>query len=331
MNPFKRLIAPGLILIVIIALGIAGYMNIEGWSFIESLYMITITLSTVGFREVHTLSEAGRLLTIGVIIFGVGTVAYTVGKLVEIVIEGQIIGYRRKRVMEKQIAEMKNHFIICGFGRVGHQVASEFIEEKIKFVVIDSKPETATELEPQGIPYIVGDMSSDENLEKAGIKKAKGLVGCADSDIANVFVTLSAKVLNPGIFIIARASSKESEEKLKKAGAHRVMSPYLVSGRRMASMAVKPLAMEFLDIMTESKHVELGLGEYLVKASSSFNGKSLQDAQIRPKTGATILAIRKADGKFNLRPEAVSTIAEGDTLISIGTPEQLNMLSKLVK
>ena len=129
MNPFKRLIAPGLVLLIVVTLGVVGYMNIEGWTFVEALYMVVITISTVGFREVHTLSDAGRILTILVIVMGVGTMAYTLGKLVEIVIEGQIIGYRRKRAMERQIAEMKDHFVICGFGRVGHQVAAEFTEE----------------------------------------------------------------------------------------------------------------------------------------------------------------------------------------------------------
>ncbi|MFA4843929.1 MAG: potassium channel family protein [Candidatus Margulisiibacteriota bacterium] len=238
-NPLRRLIIPGLLILAIIILGVAGYMKIEGWSFLDALYMVVITLSTVGFREVHELNSAGRLLTIAIILVGVATVAYTVGQFIEIIIEGQIVGYRRKKKMEQTIAEMRNHYIICGFGRVGHQIAVELAEAKIPHVVLDSKPETAEEMAAMNIPYILGDITTDKILLNAGIKHAKGLIASADSDTANVFVTLSARALNPDLYIIARAGYPDSEEKLKKAGANRVISPYFTAGKHMAEIAIK--------------------------------------------------------------------------------------------
>jgi len=330
MNPFRRLIIPGLLLLLIISIGVWGYTHIEGWSFIEALYMMVITLSTVGFREVHELNTAGRVLTMGVIVFGVGTVAYTVGQLIEMMVEGQVVGFRRRRKMERQISEMKDHYIICGFGRVGHQVAIELAAAKIPYVVLDTKPETAEELGARSIPYIIGDITMDNILLEAGIKKAKGLIASADSDTANVFVTLSARVLNPNIYIIARASSVNAEEKMKKAGADRVISPYFIAGKRMAAMATKPTAVDFLDTVLHSEHVEMEMREFKINESCPLANKTLGEAQIRQKSGAYIATIRKPDGTFNLQPKAESKINIGDILVAIGTPKQLELLEKCI-
>ncbi len=330
MNPFKRLIIPGILLSIVIIIAVLGYIFIEGWTFLEALYMVVISLSTVGFREVRALSEAGRIITIFLIICGVGTVAYIVGQLIELMVEGQIIGFRRRRRMEKAIENLENHFIICGYGRVGHQVAHEFIASRIPFVVIDSKPGTAAELEPINIPYIIGDITSDLVLEQAGIKKARGIIACADSDTANVFVTLSARVMNPKIYIIARASQVETEEKMKKAGADRVLSPYFIAGRRLAAMATKPVAVDFLDTVMHSESIELAMEELKIEEGSSLAGKTLSESQIRQKSGTTILAIRRFDGTFDLQPSATSKVSVGDVLVAIGTPNQLEVLSKMV-
>ncbi len=331
MNPFRRLIPPGIILLIIITVGIVGYTVIEGWSLLESLYMLVITLFTVGFGEVHELSTAGKVLTMLIIISGVGAAIYAVGQVIEIIVEGQIFGYRRRKRMERKIREMKEHYIICGFGRVGHQVAEEFGAAKVPYVVIDSKPETADELEPKGIPYVIGDVTSDKNLEEAGIIKAKGLIASADSDTANVFVTLSARVLNRDLYIVARASGRDAEEKLKKAGANRVISPYFISGRRMAALAIRPVASDFLDTVMHGEHLEFSLREIMIPDRSSLINKSLADAEIRQKSGATVLAIRKPDGAFNLQPLAVSKIEKGDILVVVGTQEQLELLERMVK
>ncbi|MFH2034445.1 MAG: potassium channel protein [Candidatus Margulisiibacteriota bacterium] len=331
MNPFKRLVAPVSLLLLVCIVGIAGYIYLEGWSFLEALYMVIITISTVGFHEVRVLGPMGRIFTMVLIIVGVGTLAYTLGKVIEMIVEGEIIGYRRKRKMEKKISDMKDHYIICGYGRVGHQVADDLLAEKIPFVVIDPKPEIAHELEQENIPFLVGDATEDEYLEKAGIKKAKGLIASSDSDADNVFVILSARVSNPDVFIVARAGSKESENKLRKAGANRVISPYYIAGRRMAAMAVRPTATDYLDTVMHSEHLQLALREFPIKEKSRLCDKTILDAKIREKAGATVLAIRKVDGAFDLQPIGSSKIECGDTLITIGTSEQLELLEKMVK
>ncbi len=233
--------------------------------------------------------------------------------------------------MERKIKDMKDHYIICGFGRVGHQVAEEFSATNVPYVVIDSKPETADELEPKHVPYIIGDVTSDKKLEEAGIKKAKGLITSADSDTANVFVTLSARALNRDLYIVARASDRNADEKLKMAGANRVISPYFISARRMAALATRPVASDFLDTVMHGEHLEFSLREIVIPERSRLLDRSLADTQIRQKSGATVLAIRKTDGAFNLQPLAGSKIEKGDILIVVGTHEQLELLEKMVK
>ena len=322
---------PVLILATLIVVGVLAYRFIEGWPLIDSLYMVVITLSTVGFREVYPLNTAGKLLTMFIIVSGVGTAVYTLGQVLELIVEGEIVGFRRKRRMDKIITDMRNHYIICGFGRVGHQVAHELRADKKSFVVIDSKPETAKELGELNLPHIIGDITSDERLEEAGIRAAKGIIACADSDTANVFVTLSARSLNPKLFIVARASQKESEEKLKKAGADKVISPYFIAGRRMASMAMMPVAVDFLDTVMHSEHLELNLGEYKVEEGSSVINKTLGEAKVRQNSGAYILSIRKMMGNFVLQPVADTKVEQGDVLVAIGTPPQLTALEKMIK
>ncbi len=331
MNPLRRLALPLIFLACIILVGVLGYELLEGFSFIDSLYMVVITLSTVGFREIHPLSEAGKLLTMLLIVSGVGTMAYTAGRVVEIIMEGQIVGFRRRQAMEKRIADLKNHYIICGYGRVGHQVADDLEAERIPYVVIDSRPEIMDELAAEDIPFLIGDIASDAILEKGGIKRARGLIASADSDAANVFVTLSARELNPKIYIVARSASKDSESKLKKAGANQVITPYLIAGRRMAAMVQKPIAMDYLDTVMHSEHLHIALREFDVDDKSNLIGRTLAETEIRQKSGATVLAIRSKDGSFNLQPAGSSKIQKDDTLITIGTQEQLDLLEKMVK
>ena len=330
-NPLKRLIIPGMIVSLVAIIGVIGYIKVEGWSLIDAIYMVVITLSTVGFREVHDLSPLGRILTIFIIFAGVGSALYAAGLMIEMVMEGQIVGYRRRKKMERDIEEMKDHYIICGFGRVGHQVAVELLAEKIPFVVIDPKPETAEEMGASSIPYIIGDMTKDKTLLEGGIKHAKGLIAAADSDTDNVFVTLSARVLNPKLTIIARAGNLDSEEKLKKAGANRVLSPYFIAGKRMAQMVTKPTAVDYLDTVLYSENIEMEMRELKAEKSCHLLNKTLGEAQVRQRSGAYIVTIKKGDGEFILQPGANSKIEEGDILVAIGTPKQLDKLVECMK
>ncbi|MCK5255503.1 MAG: potassium channel protein [Deltaproteobacteria bacterium] len=331
MNPFKRLAPILIILLVVVFTGTIGYQLIEGWSFLDSIYMVIITLFTVGFQEVHSLSQFGRVFTMFIIVVGVGTAVYAGSLLVEIIVEGEILGYGRRRKMEKIINEMKDHYIICGFGRTGHQVAEEFDAARVPYVVVDRKQKTEEELGSKGIPYIIGDIINDNNLVEAGIKTAKGLISAADSDVANVFVTLSARALNPELYIVARASEIEAENKLKMAGANRVILPYYISGKRIAAYATRPVTSDFLAMVMHGESLEFSLSEITVPDTSSLLNKTLSEAKIREKSGALVIAIRKVDGSFNLQPQSSSTIEKRDIFVVIGTQEQVGLLDNMLR
>ena len=318
-------------LFVVAIAGTIGYRLIESWSFLDALYMVVITLFTVGFQEVHPLSPLGRLFTIVIIVAGVGVAVYAGTQIVEIIIEGEILGYGRRRKMDKKIKSMKNHYIICGYGRTGHQVGAEFDTARVAYVVVDQKQEIEEELGPRDIPYIVGDITSDDNLIEAGIKSARGLITTADSDVANLYVTLSARVLNPDLYIVARASEIETENKLVMAGANRVIAPYYISGKRMAALATRPVTSDFLDMVMHGESLEFSLNEVTIPDNSPLINKTISEAEIRHKSGALVLAIRRADGSFDLQPDSSSIIEKGDTFVVIGTQDQAVELDKLLR
>ena len=311
--------------------GTIGYRLIESWSFLDSLYMVIITLFTVGFQEVHALSPLGKLFTIVIIVAGVGVAVYAGTQIVEIIIEGEILGYSRRRKMDKKIKDMKNHYIICGYGRTGHQVGAEFDAARVPYVVVDRKQGIEEQLGPRSIPYIVGDITSDENLIKAGIKSARGLITTADSDVANLYVTLSARVLNPNLYIVARASEIETENKLVMAGANRVIAPYYISGKRMAALATRPVTSDFLDMVMHGESLEFSLNEVTIPDTSPLINKTISEAEIRHKSGALVLAIRRTDGSFDLQPDSSSPIEKGDTFVVIGTQEQAVALDRILR
>jgi voltage-gated potassium channel len=329
-HPFRRLLPPITILITVALIGILGYIYIEGWTFLEAIYMVITTLYSVGFQEVRPLSQSGKIFTMLLIVVGVGSAIYAAGQAVEIMVEGEMARYRKRKRMNKKIKEMKGHYIICGFGRVGRQVAQVFEDSGIPYVVIDSKKETLEELNIKDIPGIVGDATSDNNLIEAGIHTAKGLIACSDSDVANVYVTLSARVANPDLNIVARAGIKDTEKKLIMAGANRVISPYFISGVRMAALATRPIASDFLDLVTHGGAVDFSLYELAVPDSSKLIGKTIGDVDIRDKSGALVLAIKKSDGSFDLQPKPTTTILKSDVLVVIGTQEQYDSLEKMV-
>jgi voltage-gated potassium channel len=320
-----------LFLAVIVAVGILGYIFIEKWNVLDSVYMVVITLSTVGFEEVHPLSPSGKIFTIVIIVGGVGSAIYAAGQIAEIIVAGEMTGYRKRKSMDKKLREIKDHYLICGFGRVGHQVAQMFEARQVPFVVIDTKKETREELEAKDIPVLIGDATEDTVLTAAGIDRAKGLIACSDSDVSNVYITLSARQLNAGLYIVARASLKETEKKLTMAGANRVISPYYISGVRMAAMATKPVAVDFLDLVTHGGLVDFSLFQIEIPVGSPLDRKSIAEADIRNVSGALVLAIRKADGAFDLQPKDTSQIEANDVLVVLATQEQFEALQGMVE
>jgi voltage-gated potassium channel len=226
---------------------------------------------------------------------------------------------------------MKNHYIICGYGRTGHQVAAEFDAARVPYVVLDQKHEIEEELGPREVPYIVGDITSDDNLLEAGIKSARGLIAAADSDVANLYVTLSARVLNPNLNIVTRASEIDSESKLMMAGANRVIAPYFISGKRMAALATRPVTSDFLDLVMHGESLEFSLNEVALPDNSPLINKTIAEAEIRHESGALVLAIRRGDGSFDLQPDSTSIMKKGDIFVVIGTQEQIVRLDKMLR
>ena len=318
-----------LALVIIAAAGVFGYMVFEGWGITDALYMTVITLTTVGYREVRALDATGQLWTMLLLITGVGTLFYAAVSSVELVVEGTIRGYFRRRGMESAISKLSGHQLLCGYGRVGRQVAAEFASDGVPFVVIDQDPETVEECLAEGYLAILGEASDDAVLEEAGVRRARGLVAAVDSDADNVFVVLSARKLNPKLHIVARASSDESAAKLEMAGAERTLSPYAVGGRRLASLATQPLIVDFLDIVTRGeKGIEFRLEEFDVPEDSFIADRTIGELRIGERTGAMILATRNKEGTFDTTPSAKGRLRAGDTLIVLGTREQIARLEQ---
>lgn len=316
-------------LAVLLIMGTAGYRFLEEMSWFEALYMTVITLTTVGFSEVKPLSGTGRAFTLLLLIVGVGVFMWVLTNLMEVVVGEEVRHLWGRWKMERKAGRMEGHFIICGYGRIGRQVVAEFQRKGVPFVVIEQNPEVAQEAREKGIPIIEGDATLDGVLETAGVGRAKGLVAVADSDADNVFVVLSARSLNPNLFIVARSETEEGENKLHKAGADRVIAPYAIGGRRIAVAALRPTILEFLDALMRSEEEEWSLEEVRMREGSKLVRKSLREADVRGKTGAVILAVKTAEGEMLTNPPPDRPLKEGDTLIALGTTEQLEELVKL--
>jgi voltage-gated potassium channel len=327
----RRIESAVLALVIITATGVLGYMVFEGWSFTDALYMTVITLTTVGYREVRDLDTSGQLWTMILLITGVGTLFYAAVSSVELVVEGTIRGYFGRRRMEAAIGKLSGHYILCGYGRVGQQVAKEFALDGVPFVIIEQDPEKVAECVEEGKLVLLGEASDDDVLEEAGIRRAKGLVAAVDSDADNVFVVRSAHKLNPKLRIVARASSDESAAKLEIAGADCILSPYAVGGRRLASLATQPVVVDFLDIATRAEEIEFRLQEFRVPEESFVADHTMGELRIGERTGAMILATRSREGRFYTTPSASDRISASDTLIVLGTREQVARLERLMR
>ncbi len=326
----KRLLRAGIALVTLVVIGTVGYMKIEGWNFSDSLYMVYITMSTIGFTEVRELDNAGRWWTALVGIGGIGTFAYAAGSLIELAVEGTVRGYFRNRRMRNEIDKLENHYILCGYGRVGREVAQELLSENVPFIVVDRNESVVARCRTEGYLAVTGSGSDDEVLETAGTRRARGLIAAVASDADNVFITLSARRMNPDLHIVSRYNSDESAAKLTMAGADRTISPHYIGGRHLASLATRPSVVDFLDVISHSGGIEFQLEEFTVPKDSRFSDHSLGRLDISKQTGARILAIRRDGGKFNTNPSGQDGISGGDTLIVLGTPEQIRNMERLM-
>jgi len=310
--------------------GTLSYFFVEEWSLGDSLYMTFITLSTVGFGEVHPLTQGGRIVTLVIILCGVGIGAFAIGTITEMILEGRIREILGRRKLEKQLQNLKDHYIICGYGMIGVVICEEIQKSRKSFVVIDKNEALITEIENRGYLYIRGDATDDEVLLKAGIKGARALISAISSDADNVFITLTAKELNPGIFIVCRASDAVAERRLRRAGANKVITPDRLGGYRMAQAVLRPAVVEFIELTHCVKDIELTIDEVQVQKGSTVAGGTLKESGIREKTGMVIVAIEKASGEMDFNPSAGVKIEAGDRLVTIGSADQLKDLIKLV-
>ncbi len=327
---FKRILLILSLFFGVFSAGVIGYLYLEKISFLDACYMTLITISTVGFKEVKPLSTEGKIFTMVLIVAGVGVLFYTLGTAIEFFFEGHLTGFLELRRRRKMINHLVNHYIVCGYGRVGEQVAKELKKNKAPFVVIDIDSEKIEKCKKEGFLYLFGNASKEEMLIQAGVKKAKGLVAAVDTDADNVFVVLTARVLNPNLFIVARANEEETEEKLLKAGANRVVSPAVIGGRRMSNLLIRPLVCDYLDIVTHGHELEFQLEEQIISPNSILCGKSISENKLREKTGVLILAVKKKAGEFNTNPAPTTLLESGDTIVVMGTKGQLESLQNLL-
>lgn len=328
MTTLRRIFLLGISLGVIILLGSLGYVWLEGWSFFDALYLTVITLTTVGYGDLHPTTPAGKLYTIVLILVGVGFMLYVITSLARVVVEGEIREVLGRRKLLKQIKKLHDHYIICGFGRIGEIIARQLKERGIPLVIIENNPDLAPVLEESGYYYILGDASKEEVLLEAGIERAKGLVAVVSSDAHNVFITLTARSLNPNLFIVARGAEPGSQQKLLRAGADRVESPYELGGRKMAQTILRPNVTTFIDLAMKEE-VDLSMEEIVVTPGSPLVGVALKDSGIRQKLNIIVVAIKRASGEMLFNPSPETQIFAGDTLIALGMRQSLDELEKM--
>ncbi len=317
-------------IVAVVFTGTAGYVIIEGWSFFDALYMTVTTITTVGFGETHPLSNSGRGFTLILIVFGVGTILYTLNNAARIVIEGEIQEIFGRRKVEKKIKELKGHYIVCGYGRMGMVICKELKEKGARFAVIEKAPMTSDVLDSEML-MVRGDATRDEVLKQAGIERAKGLISVLPTDAENLYVVLSAKVLNPDLSIVARAGEEGSEQKLLRAGADRVVSPYHIGGLRIAHTVLQPSVVDFIEFATRSGNIDLQMEEIYVREGAGISGTTLDQCGIGRELGIIIVAIKRTGGDMKFNPTFRTVIKPGDVLIALGEKDKLKILEDMAE
>lgn len=318
-------------LVVLPAVGILGYRLIEGWSWLDATYMTVITLSTVGYTEVHALSTHGRLFTMGLIVSGGVLAAFSLTQLAQIFFSGEWRRYWETQKRGHMLSKLTDHMIVCGYGRVGRNVVSELRAENMPIVVIDKDPAKTELLQDAGVLAVLGDAADEANLKAAGIERARGLVAAAKSDAENVFIVMTARSLRAEMSIVARADVEESEPKLLRAGANRVILPYHITGRRLVTMLLRPDVADFLDEVTRASGMELVLEQVHVTPGCVLAGQTLAEAQSKHQFDVIVLGCKNLDGTWNYRPHGSTVVKADSELIALGTVEHLQRLAEVAK
>ncbi|RLC26985.1 MAG: potassium channel protein [Deltaproteobacteria bacterium] len=330
MDSEKHLIVSFLLTFLIVGFGTAGYMVIEDWELLDAFYMTVITMGTVGYNEVHEISKTGRLFTVLLIFFGVGYFVYLAGVVVQFMVEGRMRTILGRRRLDKKIDQLNDHYIVCGYGRIGRVLCKNLQIKPLGLVVIEKDKELIPVMDEDKVLYVCGDVSDEANLIKAGIKRAKGLVAVLATDADNVFLVLTARQLNPDIHIVARACLAESKSKLRAAGANNVESPYEMGGVSMAQRILRPTVTNFLDLAFTYSRKDIQMEEIPVSSSSALSNVMLKDSGIRQKFNLIIIAIKKSDDSMLFNPSFETLIKAGDTVIAVGEEANLKKLEDIL-
>ena len=318
-----------LVVFVLVIGGTLGYITIEEWSFFDSLYMAVITLTSVGYGEVHPLTTQGRVFTMGLLLTGVFSLFFAATAAIRSIVDGELTGQLVRDRMEKKLQSLTDHIIICGYGRMGRLVAHEFTQQAIPFVVIERDDHLFADFKADHGVALAGDATHDETLRRAGIDRAKTLVTLAASDADNLFITMSARLMSDRVFIVARAEDEGAEKKLMKAGASRVISPYMIGGQRVAQAVLRPSVVDFIELATRSDYMALQIDETAVNKGSILCGQPLRDTGLRQDLGLIVVAIKRPDGRMIFNPAPEAEIIEGDILITLGPKKQQDQLRTL--
>ena len=320
----RKIIIIAVIFNLLVLFGTFGYMYFENMDFWTGVYLTIITVFTVGYGDFVPVHPSGRIFTVFLVISSVSFVFYTFSKVTETMIEGELRGLYKRRKMNKEIARLRDHYIVCGFGRIGKEICKILLEHHRPLLVIEKDEEELKTLEELGYMRLQGDAAADEVLQAAGIDRAKGLVSVVASDADNLYITLTARGLNPGLYIMARSSGGPGvQTKLKRAGATKVISPYSIGARRMAHLIVRPTVTDFIDLTMRAGELELMMEELQVSPASRLNGKNLIESEIRKKYDVIVVAIKRLDGAMLFNPKPDSVFMAGDILIVLGASEHI--------
>jgi voltage-gated potassium channel len=316
------------LLVAVLAGGTAGYTLIEGWNVWDAFYMTVTTVATVGYGEIHPLSPRGRLFTVALIFGGVGTALYTVTLLATIIVEGGLHRRLERRHATRMLEHIKDHFIVCGYGRIGSIIAAELHQQGVPLAVIERNPERVRQAVDRGWLALEADASREEVLAKAGIHRARGLITAVGTDAENVFTVLTARVMRPDLFIIARVESDDAEHKLRRAGADRVISPYQIGATQMVQTALRPAVVDFYHLATSSDRLDLSMEQVHIKDDSPLANQTIVDAGIRQKFGVIVVGIKRAGGGMDFNPSPEAVMRPGDELVVLGRTDSVKALEK---